>query len=91
MVLVAAPAGYGKTTFLAQWEDADERPFAWISLDERYDDPVLLLGSIVARGRRDRSARRRCLRAAALAAPGPLERVSCPASVARSASASARS
>ena len=48
MVLVAAPAGYGKTTFLAQWEDADARPFAWISLDERYDDPVLLLGSIAA-------------------------------------------
>ena len=48
MVLVAAPAGYGKTTFLAQWEDADERPFAWITLDERYDDPVLLLGSIAA-------------------------------------------
>ncbi len=48
MVLVAAPAGYGKTTFLAQWEDADERPFAWISLDERYDDPLLLLGSIAA-------------------------------------------
>ena len=48
MVLVAAPAGYGKTTFLTQWEDADERPFAWISLDERYNDPVLLLGSIAA-------------------------------------------
>ena len=48
MVLVAAPAGYGKTTFLAQWENADERPFAWITLDERYDDPVLLLGSIAA-------------------------------------------
>ena len=48
MVLVAAPAGYGKTTFLAQWEDADERPFAWITLDERYNDPVLLLGSIAA-------------------------------------------
>jgi LuxR family maltose regulon positive regulatory protein len=48
MVLVAAPAGYGKTTFLAQWEDADERPFAWISLDGRYNDPVLLLGSIAA-------------------------------------------
>jgi LuxR family maltose regulon positive regulatory protein len=48
MVLVAAPAGYGKTTFLAQWEDADDRPFAWISLDERYNDPVLLLGSIAA-------------------------------------------
>ena len=33
MVLVAAPAGYGKTTFLAQWEDADAPPSAWISLD----------------------------------------------------------
>jgi LuxR family transcriptional regulator, maltose regulon positive regulatory protein len=46
-VLVAAPAGYGKTTILSQWEEADERPFVWLTLDERHNDPAFLLGSIV--------------------------------------------
>ena len=35
--------GYGKTTLMAQWADADERPFAWVSLDERDNDPVVML------------------------------------------------
>ncbi|MEZ5141831.1 MAG: LuxR C-terminal-related transcriptional regulator [Acidimicrobiales bacterium] len=29
LVVVAAPAGYGKTTTVALWAQADERPFAW--------------------------------------------------------------
>src|SRR4051794_36347369 len=29
---LVAPAGYGKTTLLAEWARADPRPFAWISL-----------------------------------------------------------
>jgi hypothetical protein len=28
-----APAGYGKTTLLAKWAEADRRPFAWVALD----------------------------------------------------------
>ena len=44
--LLSAPAGYGKTTVLSQWDDADRRPFGWISLDDRHNDPVLLVGSI---------------------------------------------
>jgi LuxR family maltose regulon positive regulatory protein len=47
-VLVAAPAGYGKTTLLSQWDEADPRPFVWITLDERHNDPALLLGSLVS-------------------------------------------
>jgi LuxR family transcriptional regulator, maltose regulon positive regulatory protein len=43
LVTVVAPAGYGKTTFLARWAEADPRPFAWIALDSRDDDPVVLL------------------------------------------------
>ena len=35
---VVAPAGYGKTTLLAQWAEADPRPFAWVALDGRDDD-----------------------------------------------------
>jgi len=32
VVLLSAPAGYGKTTLLALWRHRDERPFAWVSL-----------------------------------------------------------
>jgi LuxR family maltose regulon positive regulatory protein len=45
---IAAPAGYGKTTLLAQWAARDPRPFAWVSLDDRDDDPVSLLTYIAA-------------------------------------------
>jgi LuxR family transcriptional regulator, maltose regulon positive regulatory protein len=45
---VTAPAGYGKTTLLAQWADRDQRPFAWVSLEGRDDDPVALLTYIAA-------------------------------------------
>jgi LuxR family transcriptional regulator, maltose regulon positive regulatory protein len=40
---VVAPAGYGKTTLLAQWAEADPRPFAWVAVDGRDSDPVVLL------------------------------------------------
>jgi len=43
VVSVCAPAGYGKTTLLAQWAAADERPFAWVSLDNRDNDPAVFL------------------------------------------------
>ena len=43
VVSVVGAAGYGKTTALAQWAERDARPFAWISLDERDNDPVILL------------------------------------------------
>src|SRR5262249_60267436 len=39
---LTAPAGYGKTTLLAQWAERETRPFAWLNLDERGNDPVLL-------------------------------------------------
>ena len=45
---VIAPAGYGKTTLLAGWAEADPRPFAWIALDGRDDDGVVLLRYIAA-------------------------------------------
>jgi LuxR family maltose regulon positive regulatory protein len=38
-----APSGYGKTTLLSQWAARDGRPFAWVSLDHRDNDPVVLL------------------------------------------------
>jgi LuxR family maltose regulon positive regulatory protein len=48
IVLVVAPAGYGKTTLLSQWAARDARPFAWISVDERDDDPFVLLKHVAA-------------------------------------------
>ena len=48
VVAVFAGPGYGKTTLIAQWAEADERPFAWVSLDERDNDPVVLLTYIAA-------------------------------------------
>jgi LuxR family maltose regulon positive regulatory protein len=45
---VLAPAGYGKTTLLAKWAEADPRPFAWVALDGRDDDALVLLRYIAA-------------------------------------------
>ena len=45
---VVAPAGYGKTTLLARWAEADPRPFAWVALDGRDDDAVVFLRYIAA-------------------------------------------
>jgi LuxR family maltose regulon positive regulatory protein len=46
VVTVIAPAGYGKTTLLAQWSERDTRPFAWVSLAA--DDDVRSLVARVA-------------------------------------------
>jgi LuxR family transcriptional regulator, maltose regulon positive regulatory protein len=48
IVLVVAPAGYGKTTLLSQWAARDARPFAWVSVDERDNDPFVLLRHVAA-------------------------------------------
>ncbi len=48
--LVAAPAGFGKTTLLALWAEvqAEASPVGWVSLDERDNDPVTLWSHILA-------------------------------------------
>ena len=43
IVSVVAPAGYGKTTLLSQWAEADDQAFAWVSMDEADNDPRVLL------------------------------------------------
>ncbi len=43
LATLVAPAGYGKTTLLAHWAEADPRPFAWVALDARDDDAVVFL------------------------------------------------
>jgi LuxR family transcriptional regulator, maltose regulon positive regulatory protein len=48
IVSVVAPSGYGKTTLLAQWAERNGQPFAWVSLDERDNDPKVLLSYVAA-------------------------------------------
>lgn len=48
LVTVTAPAGYGKSTFLAQWAHAEDRHVAWVSLDPFDDDPAMLLASLAS-------------------------------------------
>ena len=49
LILVDAPAGFGKTTLVAQWRarTARQRRFAWVSLDRDDNDPVRLWRHIV--------------------------------------------
>ena len=46
IVSVVAPAGYGKTTLLSQWAERNGQAFAWVSVDERDNDPKVLLAYI---------------------------------------------
>ena len=48
VVSVVAPAGYGKTTLLGQWAALDRRSFVWVHVDERDNDPVVLVSHVVA-------------------------------------------
>jgi len=40
LTLVSAPAGFGKTSLLADWLAAEERTVAWVSLDDADNDPT---------------------------------------------------
>src|SRR3954447_19298319 len=46
LALVAAPAGYGKTTLLAEWAAHERRPVEWIALSPEHDDPALLAAAL---------------------------------------------
>ncbi len=50
LVLVDAPAGFGKTTLVAQWRSsaAETRPFAWVSVDHGDNDPGRLWRHVVS-------------------------------------------
>src|SRR5438045_2704121 len=48
LVLVAAPAGFGKTTLLAQWLTSSRRRGAWLALDSGDADLRLFLTHVAA-------------------------------------------
>jgi len=48
VVVICAPAGYGKTTLLSQYAEALDQSVAWISLDTSDNDPVRLMTEIAS-------------------------------------------
>jgi LuxR family maltose regulon positive regulatory protein len=48
LILISAPAGFGKSTLLSEWVAGCDRPVAWVSLDEGDNDPVRFLSYFVA-------------------------------------------
>jgi LuxR family maltose regulon positive regulatory protein len=46
LILLTAPAGYGKTTLLKQWAQEGTRPCAWVTRDRAHRDPKILSESI---------------------------------------------
>ena len=48
VVSLVAPPGYGKTTSLAQWAAQEERPVAWLTIDDLDNDPAILLSYLAA-------------------------------------------
>ena len=68
LTTIVGPAGYGKTTLLAEWAARDRRPFAWVALDEQDDDAIVLLRYVATA--LDRIERLPASVFEALAAPG---------------------
>ncbi|MBN1284737.1 MAG: hypothetical protein JXB47_05000 [Anaerolineae bacterium] len=48
LILISAPAGFGKTTLLSAWRRQNAAPAAWLSLDAGDNDRVRFLAYVVA-------------------------------------------
>ena len=48
LILISAPAGFGKTTALSDWIEKTKIPTAWYSIDSRDNDPTEFLSYIIA-------------------------------------------
>jgi LuxR family maltose regulon positive regulatory protein len=58
LAVLVGPAGYGKTTLLADWAEGDARTFCWVALDDRDNDPSVVVRYLLTAlervgGRRD--------------------------------------
>src|SRR5690349_13139901 len=47
LTLISAPAGFGKTTLLAEWAAGCDRRVAWLSVDEGDNDRTRFLNYLV--------------------------------------------
>ena len=56
LILISAPAGYGKTTTLTDFLNASNRPFAWYQLDANDSDPTVFLTYLIEALRRMKDA-----------------------------------
>jgi len=48
LILVSAPAGYGKSTLVTEWSKSSPRPIAWLTLDSSDNDPARFLVYLIA-------------------------------------------
>jgi LuxR family transcriptional regulator, maltose regulon positive regulatory protein len=48
LILISAPAGFGKTTVVSDWIDLNKIPAAWFSIDNGDNDPVEFLSYIIS-------------------------------------------
>ena len=48
LIVLSAPAGFGKTTLLASWLESSSLPSVWLTLDEDENDPARFLRYLVA-------------------------------------------
>lgn len=72
LILVAAPAGFGKTTLLSAWLSHCNVPVAWFSVDEDDNDPIRFLAYLsAALASLDGTAEGSPLEAWDIAAPDP--------------------
>lgn len=50
LALIVAPAGYGKSTLLAEWAECDERHFVWVALEQASPRSISSAPSLRQRG-----------------------------------------
>lgn len=48
LILISAPAGFGKTSLLSNWIRKEDIPTAWFSIDKSDNDPAEFLSYIIA-------------------------------------------
>jgi LuxR family maltose regulon positive regulatory protein len=48
VIMINAPAGYGKTSLLSEWANQTDTAVAWITLDEQDNNPISLVTYLVA-------------------------------------------
>lgn len=48
VTICIAPAGYGKTTLMAEWAVRNRHPVAWVSLDKSDNNPVRFWAHVIA-------------------------------------------